>query len=47
MKSLKKTLGYGKNLKDKHIQIKNNYKILKQSYFKSVRGYDIIHSWIK
>ena len=34
-----------KSERDKHLN--ENYKILKQTYFKSVRRYDIIHSCIK
>ena len=35
----------GKSWRDKHLD--ENYKILKQTYLKSVRRYDIIHSTIK
>ena len=41
----KRTSGYRKSLRDKHLD--ENYKILKETYFKSVRRYDIIHSCIK
>ena len=35
----------GKSWRDKHLD--ENYKILKQTYLKSVRRYDIIHCTIK
>ena len=41
----KKMLGYGKSYRVNHLD--ENYKILKQTYFKFVRRYDIIHSCIK
>ena len=47
--SLKKDITE-KSYRDKHLHLDHldeNYKIIKQSYFKSVRRYDIIHSCIK
>ena len=41
----KKMLGYGKSYRVNHLD--ENYKILKQTYFKFVRRYDIVHSCIK
>ena len=44
-KKQKKKTVYGKELRDEHVG--ENYKILKQTFFKSVRLYDISYSCIK
>ena len=36
-----------KSYRHKHLHLDENYKVIKQSYFKSVRRYDITHSCIK
>lgn len=38
-------MGYGKE--QKRVNIVEDWKLLKQTFFNSIRGYDIIHSSIK